>query len=189
VQANGSSRSRASTLTTQSATCIPTNYYLFRKIEFYLTPNWFESIRYTTGPQHVKCKRYSQQNAEFRSSVTCSVKMDDSNSTKSPKAKESSQLEEGLSPIMSSDERIRRPSETGHRILFAPDVFERRRQRSDEFPATLTLTRTLSRQSRFSSYSAASDEETARVKRVTSRRAVEPHTRLPTCSSSFNRPH
>jgi len=102
--------------------------------------------------------------------------MDDSTSTKSPKTKDSSQLEEGIEP-----------SGAAPRILFAPDVIERRRQRSEEFPATLTLSRTLSRQRRFSSYSTASDEEAARLKRVATR-TIEPQTRLPTGFSSFNHP-
>jgi hypothetical protein len=77
------------------------------------------------------------------------------------------------------EERGRRPSEFGPRILFAPDPRERAR-RSEEI-AVLPLSRTFSRQSKFSSYSAKSDDETERVKRVTTRKTVEPHTRLPTC--------
>jgi|SRR5277367_4351581 len=86
-----------------------------------------------------------------------------------------------VSPIIGSwDDRTRQPSmaEPHPRILFAPDPREHlRRQRSEDHTA-LTLTRTFSRQSRFSSYSTASDEEHARVQRVHSRRA-ELHTRLP----------
>jgi hypothetical protein len=88
-----------------------------------------------------------------------------------------------LSPtIGSSEDNARRQSEAAH-ILFAPDPRDRRRQRSEDI-AALTLTRTFSRQSRFSSYSTASDEEAARVRKVASRKTVEPHTRLPTCKQT-----
>jgi len=87
-----------------------------------------------------------------------------------------------VSPTIGSwDGHTRRASmaEAHPRILFAPDPREHlRRQRSEDHTA-LALTKTFSRQSRFSSYSTASDEEHVRVQRVSSRRA-EPHTRLPT---------
>jgi hypothetical protein len=78
-------------------------------------------------------------------------------------------------------ERNRRPSEVGGgHILFAPDPRQLQRRATQSEIAPLTLARTFSRQSRFSSYSAASDDENARARRAVSRRAVEPHTRLPT---------
>jgi hypothetical protein len=83
--------------------------------------------------------------------------------------------QEKSATMLSSLEQARRPSE-GH-ILFAPDP---RTHRRSEDIAPLTLTRTFSRQSRFSSYSAASDEEAQRVRRVTSRRTVDAGARLPT---------
>jgi hypothetical protein len=87
-----------------------------------------------------------------------------------------------VSPTVGSwEDRTRQASGTdvAPRILFAPDPREsHRRQRSEDHTA-LTLTRTFSRQSRFSSYSTASDEEHARIRRVHSHKA-EPHTRLPT---------
>src|SRR5271170_587127 len=93
-----------------------------------------------------------------------------------------------VSPTMRSwEDRTRQLSmtEPHHRILFAPDPREHlQRQRSEDHSA-LTLTRTFSRQSRFSSYSTASDEEHARVQRVHSRRA-EPHTRLPTSTFTIS---
>lgn len=93
-----------------------------------------------------------------------------------------------VSPTIGSwDDRTRQPSmaEAHPRILFAPDPREHlRRQRTDDHTA-LALTRTFSRQSRFSSYSTASDEEHSRVQRVSSRKA-EPHTRLPTGASSLS---
>src|SRR5436190_22791499 len=112
--------------------------------------------------------------------------MDDNNtSSTEPKGKEPDTLEGDASPrIGSSGDRTRRPSEAGH-ILFAPDPRERLRREGTEDITPLTLTRTFSRQSRFSSYSTASDEETARVRRVTSRKTVEPQTRLPTGRSSI----
>jgi hypothetical protein len=82
------------------------------------------------------------------------------------------------SPTIGFADERGRPSEAGGRILFAPDPRDRERRRSEV--ATLPLTRTFSRQSRFSSYSATSDDERQKVRRVTSRRVVEPHTRLPT---------
>lgn len=91
-------------------------------------------------------------------------------------------IEKGeVSPTIGSmDEKsIRRQSEAGpHRILFAPDPRERRGTRTDDIVG-LQLSRTFSRQSRFSSYSAVSDDD-ERIKRVTTRKTVEPHTRLPT---------
>ena len=97
-----------------------------------------------------------------------------------PKEKETETSEGDVSPIIvSSDELARRPSENvPPRILFAPDPRDRRRRSEDI--AALTLTRTFSRQSRFSSYSAVTDEEHERAKRVTTRRSVDPQTRLPT---------
>lgn len=86
--------------------------------------------------------------------------------------------------IGSSEDRMRRPSEPGH-ILFAPDPRERLRRERTEDITRLTLTRTFSRQRRFSSYSTASDEDAARVRRVTSRTTIEPQTRLPTGKSSM----
>ena len=94
-------------------------------------------------------------------------------------------VEGEISPrIGSSEDRMQSPSEPGH-ILFAPDPRERLRRERTEDITPLTLTRTFSRQSRFSSYSTASAEETARVKRVTSRKTIEPQTRLPTGRSSM----
>jgi hypothetical protein len=90
-------------------------------------------------------------------------------------------MEKGeISPTIGSmdDKSIRRPSEPGHRILFAPDPRERRGTRTDDMVG-LQLSRTFSRQSRFSSYSAVSDDD-ERIKRVTTRKTVEPRTRLPT---------
>lgn len=78
-----------------------------------------------------------------------------------------------------SENKSRRPSEV-QRIAFAPDA--RRRQRSsDDDIAVLPLSRTFSRQRRYSSYSTYGDDEKEQVKRVISRRTIEPHTRLPTC--------
>ena len=78
-----------------------------------------------------------------------------------------------------SEEKSRRPSEV-QRIAFAPDA--RRRQRSsDDDIAVLPLSRTFSRQRRYSSYSTYGDDEKEQVKKVISRRTIEPHTRLPTC--------
>lgn len=92
-----------------------------------------------------------------------------------PKEKDIESLAERVPTIESNGERTH-PSEIPHRILFAPDP--RGRRRSEDITA-LALTRTFSRQSRFSSYSATSDDEVARARRVTSRK-VELHTRLPT---------
>jgi hypothetical protein len=99
----------------------------------------------------------------------------------------------GMTPILSTGEasatlaspdleRQRRPSEFGQRIIFAPDPRERRHP--DEI-TTLPLTRTLSRQSRFSSFSSIDDEEKQRIKRVATRRSVDPQTRLPTSTPMF----
>src|SRR5579862_7617876 len=89
-----------------------------------------------------------------------------------------------ISPTITSRdiEKQRRPSELGPRILFAPDPRERRH--ADEI-AALPLTRTLSRQSRFSSFSSIDDEEKERIKKVARRRSVDPHTRLPTSTCSL----
>jgi|SRR5579859_7779568 hypothetical protein len=65
------------------------------------------------------------------------------------------------------------PEATSPRILFASDPRERIRR--DEI-YTLPLSRTFSR----NSYSSAMDEETARVRRISTSRAVEPQHRLPT---------
>jgi hypothetical protein len=62
---------------------------------------------------------------------------------------------------------------TDHRILFAPDPREKTKHH-DEI-GILPLTRTFSR----NSYSAASDKEAARVKRVTSGKAADPGNVLP----------
>ena len=62
---------------------------------------------------------------------------------------------------------------TDHKILFAPDPRENIRLHDDI--GILPLTRTFSR----NSYSAASDHETARVKRVTSGKAADPSNVLP----------
>src|SRR2546430_8199007 len=62
---------------------------------------------------------------------------------------------------------------TSPRILFASDPRERIRR--DEI-YTLPLSRTFSR----NSYSSAKDEETARVRRISTSRAVEPQHRLTT---------
>src|ERR1700732_3677270 len=87
-----------------------------------------------------------------------------------------------VSPTIDEDaEKGRRPSELAPRILFAPDPRERTR-RSEEI-TVLPLSRTFSRQSKFRSYSAKSDDEIERLNRVTARKIVEPHTRLPTCIS------
>ena len=88
----------------------------------------------------------------------------------------SAEISPGHSPVI-DPERRRRPSEFGQRILFAPDPRERRHP--DEI-VPLPLTRTLSRQSRFSSFSSIDDDERERIRRVTTRRSVEPHTGLPT---------
>jgi hypothetical protein len=109
--------------------------------------------------------------------------MDDNNDSSEPKGKEPEASAGDVSPAISSwEDRVRRPSEARHRILFAPDPRERLRREST---TALTLSRTFSRQSRFSSYSAADDEENERVRRVTSRKTIEPHTRLPTCKFSI----
>src|SRR5271155_2737384 len=96
-----------------------------------------------------------------------------------------------VSPTIGSwDDRTRQPSmaEPHPRILFAPDPREHlRRQRSEDHTA-LTLTRTFSRQSRFSSYSTASDEEHTRIQRVHSRR-TEPQHRLPTGTFTSSSSH
>jgi hypothetical protein len=111
--------------------------------------------------------------------------MTDNDSITDTKGKEPESSQAEISPTIGSwEDNARRPSEAGlqHRILFAPDPRERmRRERTEEITA-LTLTRTFSRQSRFSSYSTASDEEAARVRRVTSRKTVDLQTRLPTCT-------
>jgi hypothetical protein len=90
----------------------------------------------------------------------------------------------GTSPSIGySEDKSRRPSEV-QRIAFAPDA--RRRQRSSDGDiAVLPLSRTFSRQRRYSSYSTHGDDEKEQVKRVISRRTVEPHTRLPTCLPFF----
>src|SRR5436190_9010718 len=112
--------------------------------------------------------------------------MDDNNTSSSElKGKQPNTLDRDGSPtIGSSRDRTRRPPEAG-RILFAPDPREGFRRERTEDIIPLSLTRTFSRQSRFSSYSTASDEETARIRRVTSRKTVEPQTRLPTGRSSI----
>jgi hypothetical protein len=98
------------------------------------------------------------------------------------KGKEVETEKGGVSPTTGSmDEKSqRRPSEGGHRILFAPDP-RARRERTDSVVG-LQLSRTFSRQSKFSSYSAVSDDE-ERIKRVTTRKTVQPHTRLPTSNN------
>jgi len=63
---------------------------------------------------------------------------------------------------------------TDHRILFAPDPRGEKTKHHDEI-GILPLTRTFSR----NSYSAASDKEAARVKRVTSGKAADPGNVLP----------
>jgi len=108
--------------------------------------------------------------------------MDEQESVTESKGK-SPRLSQGeISPTTTSHDiqRQRRHSEFGQRIVFAPDPRERRHP--DEI-ATLPLTRTLSRQSRFSSFSSFDDEEKEKIRRVASRRSVEPHTRLPTSTS------
>ena len=92
---------------------------------------------------------------------------------------------ERLPPIGPSKDRTRRASmaEAHTRILFAPDTREHLQRYRSEDHTALTLTKTFSRQSRFSSYSTASDEEHARIQRVNSRKA-DPQTRLPTGNSS-----
>src|SRR5277367_1062153 len=93
-----------------------------------------------------------------------------------------------VSPIIGSwDDRTRQPSmaEPHPRILFAPDPREHLRRLRSEDHTALALTKTFSRQSRFSSYSTASDEEHSRIQRVSSRKA-EPHTRLPTGASTLS---
>src|SRR5271167_1094952 len=103
--------------------------------------------------------------------------MDDNINSSEPKGKEPEASASEVSPeILSWKDKARRPSEAGRRILFAPDTRERLRRET----TTLTLSRTFSRQSRFSSYSAADDEEIAKVKRLTTQRTIEPQTRLPT---------
>ena len=82
-----------------------------------------------------------------------------------------------------SEEKSRRPSEV-QRIVFAPDA-RRRERTSDDDLAVLPLSRTFSRQRRYSSYSTHGDDEKEQVKKVISRRTIEPHTRLPTCTRSF----
>lgn len=110
---------------------------------------------------------------------------DNNNNSTEPKGKEPDTVEgETYSGIESGEDRVRRPSEGGH-ILFAPDPRETLRRERTEDITPLSLTRTFSRQSRFSSYSTATDEETARIRRVTSRRTIEPQTRLPTGRSSI----
>ena len=85
-----------------------------------------------------------------------------------------------------SEDKSRRPSEI-QRIAFAPDA--RRRQRSsDDDIAVLPLSRTFSRQRRYSSYSTYGDDEKEQVRRVISRRTIEPHTRLPTCVPNLSTP-
>jgi len=101
--------------------------------------------------------------------------MDEQESLSESKGKSPDLSTGQVSPTIGS--HTRRPSEFGQRILFAPDP--RERTHPDEI-VTLPLTRSLSRQSRFSSFSSVEDEEKERVRRVTTRRAVEPHTRLPT---------
>jgi hypothetical protein len=104
--------------------------------------------------------------------------MDDNIDSSEPKGKEPEVSPGEVSPAISSwEDKARRPSQAGHRIVFAPDPRERLRR---ENTTALTLSRTFSRQSRFSSYSAADDEENERVRRVTSRKTIEPHMRLPT---------
>jgi hypothetical protein len=78
-----------------------------------------------------------------------------------------------------SSERRRRPSDV-QRIAFAPEARRHRRSSDDEI-AVLPLSRTFSRQRRYSSYSTYGDDEKEQVKRVISKRTIEPHTRLPTC--------
>jgi hypothetical protein len=111
--------------------------------------------------------------------------MTDNDSITEAKGKEPESSQADIFPTIGSwEDGTRRPSEAGlqHRILFAPDPRERIRRERTEDIAALTLTRTFSRQSRFSSYSTASDEEAARVRRVTSRKTVDLQTRLPTCT-------
>ena len=69
---------------------------------------------------------------------------------------------------------------TSPRILFASDPRERFRR--DEL-YTLPLSRTFSR----NSYSSAVDEETARVRRLSTSREVEPQHRLPTGNPRLSR--
>jgi hypothetical protein len=93
--------------------------------------------------------------------------------------------EKEIPPTIDEEERGvgRRPSEFGPHILFAPDP---RGRRSEEI-TVLPLSRTFSRQSRFSQYSSKSDDETERVRRVTTRKKIEPHTRLPTSKALAGR--
>ena len=70
-----------------------------------------------------------------------------------------------ISSIVSPE---RRRSETGPKILFAPEPRHRD-------IGTLPLTRTFTR----NSYSSAMDEEEARVKKATRTKNIDPHTILP----------
>jgi Cation transporter/ATPase, N-terminus len=107
--------------------------------------------------------------------------MDDNTNSNELKEKEPniSTGEVNVSPTTESFGNTRRLSEAGPRIIFAPDPrAPRRRQQTEDVPM-LPLSRTFSRQKSFSSYSVKIDEEHERVRRVASRKTIEPHTRLP----------
>jgi len=98
--------------------------------------------------------------------------MDDENSREA-KLKDGNTSSGRISPSTASNDKHQRDApEPGPKILFAPDP--REKLRHDEI-TTLPLTRTFSR----NSYSAASDEENARVKRVTTGKTIDPQTILP----------
>lgn len=139
-------------------------------------PNGAQCFRYQIhrllGRTHSKYSACHFNN--LRLSKDCAMDKDNEKATRSePSAGE-------ISPSIGySEDKSRRPSEV-QRIAFAPDA--RRRQRSsDDDIAVLPLSRTFSRQRRYSSYSTYGDDEKEQVRRVISRRTIEPHTRLPTC--------
>ena len=98
--------------------------------------------------------------------------MDDQNS-REKKPKDDGESARRISISIDKTEKDVLEPRTDHRILFAPDP--RGKIKHHDEIGTLPLTRTFSR----NSYSAASDNETARVKRVTSGKAADPGNVLP----------
>ena len=99
--------------------------------------------------------------------------MDDQKNSSERKSKDDGPSSRRVSLSIDKTEKDAMEPRTDHRILFAPDPREKIKHH-DEI-GILPLTRTFSQ----NSYSAASDYETARVKRVTSGKAADPGNVLP----------
>jgi hypothetical protein len=96
-----------------------------------------------------------------------------SDQSSSPEKKEPIEQDDVPSPdIRPLDTRRRQDSVPEYRIAFSPDAREKIRR--DDI-TTLPLSRTFSR----NSYSSASDEKKAQLKRVTGGKSIEPQAILP----------